>query len=161
MKLIPGSAHSILQYQKLDSTFSRNTCFHNSNHALTSVHWRPTRRYDMNHMHARNSTPQSTRFCRPMWLCYEYENVSTINAELQRLKKEVQEVFLHIFVLANGKSVSVQYKTDFTMLNGMALNAVLDNASKQSCLICKLKMPEFNPKRFWHHTKSRQRNNRV
>lgn len=95
-----------------------------------------------------NSTPQSTRFCRPIRLSYEKETTETTQREHNRLKGEISTLVPHNFVI-NEKSVSIKYNLELTLLDGKALNNVLDNDATARCPICELTMKYFNTERAY------------
>lgn len=95
-----------------------------------------------------NSTPQSTRFCRPIRLSYETETTQTTQQEHNRLKGEISTLVPHNFVV-NGKSVYIKYNLELTLLDGKALNNVLDNDATVRCPICGLTMKYFNTERAY------------
>lgn len=90
-----------------------------------------------------NETPQSVRYCRPLRLSYESETSESTKIERDRLQQEVDELVPHQCVI-NGKEVTVKFNTKLTLLDGKALNNVLDNDATTRCPICKLTMKYFN-----------------
>lgn len=96
-----------------------------------------------------NPTPQSIRFCRPLRIAIEKETGVTIIAEKTRLDIEVEELHSHQFLLPNNKSVTVDFKAYFTMIDGKVLNHVLDNSATTRCPVCYLSMDNFNKNCDW------------
>lgn len=90
-----------------------------------------------------NETPQSVRYCRPLRLSFESETSQVTKRERDRLRAEVNALIPHNFNL-NGKDVEVSFNVDLTLLDGKALNNVLDNDATTRCPICLLTMKNFN-----------------
>lgn len=91
-----------------------------------------------------NPTPQSVRFCRPIRLSFESETADAIHLEKQRLMEEIQNLHPYSFTLSNGKSTTVTYSPELTLVDGKCLNHILENDCTTRCPICGVHMKKFN-----------------
>lgn len=83
-----------------------------------------------------NSTPQSTRFCRPLRIAFEKENDDTIMKEYTSINKSIRLLASHKFKLKNGKSVKIKYCITETLCDQKCVNTIVGNKSTNRCPIC-------------------------
>lgn len=73
-----------------------------------------------------------------------------MTTERDRLKNEVEKLQPHSFPLKNGKIVTIKYNCKCTLLDGKALNAVVENDCSTKCPICLQHMNKFNSQYDWN-----------
>ena len=95
-----------------------------------------------------NEKPSSPHFCRPLHLQYKKETKETLVEEEISLRGEIELLSDFQLGALNIKGVElsgkVKYKVEITMLDGKAVNALVDCNSTQSCNVCKAKPKEMN-----------------
>ena len=91
-----------------------------------------------------NPTPQSVRFLRPLSISFEKEDDITSVFEYERLKKEINNLRSHKFILSNGKEVSIFYEVYQTMFDGKCVNALVKNPATSRCPMCLNTTHQFN-----------------
>ena len=82
-----------------------------------------------------NTTPSSTRFCRPMKIEYCKETSEKSRMESEYWKGQIQQL-TEISVPLTGVTVTVAYRMQLTMVDGKAINAITDTSSQQRCALC-------------------------
>ena len=89
-----------------------------------------------------NPTPQSVRFCRPLWIALEKEdNVAT--REYNRLNHDIKSLKPHEFRMCNEKSVKVTFNMSQTMFDGKCINNIIENKASSKCPLCLRTAHEF------------------
>lgn len=96
-----------------------------------------------------NPSPQSVRFCRPLRLAYEKETLTALTTERDRLREEVETLQPHTFTIKNGKEFTIVFDCKCSLLDGKALNAVVENDCSTKCPICLVHMTKFNTSLDW------------
>lgn len=90
-----------------------------------------------------NSRPSSPWFCRPIRLQFKRETKeSTI--EEKRFVDEQIESLTKFDTFQDGKSVGVNFKLIFTMIDGKVCNVVTETTSSMRCYLCKATSKNFN-----------------
>lgn len=90
-----------------------------------------------------NETPQSVRYCRPLRLSLEPETTEVTERERDRLKSEVETLVQHNFRFKEN-DIKVSFNAELTLLDGKALNNVVENNATTRCPICLITMKDFN-----------------
>lgn len=97
-----------------------------------------------------NPVPSSTRFCRPIQICYEKESKELsqrvrddIENQIKNLNKSVVRLLVNDLVTIE---VRVSFNLRLTMIDGKVANAISSNLSAQVCNICKASPKQMNDK---------------
>lgn len=83
-----------------------------------------------------NRTFQSIRFCRPVKLEFVTETKDHILAEKNNLDNQIIGLSSYVCTVVNGKSISVEYDLQMTLLDGKVLNILTETKSCQLWPIC-------------------------
>lgn len=75
-----------------------------------------------------NTTPSSTRFCRPLRIAFEKETTEAIIAETTRVYSMMEQLTVAVIALEEG-SITVHHEMLITMLDGKAINVVSETKS--------------------------------
>ncbi|CAG7663603.1 unnamed protein product, partial [Allacma fusca] len=92
----------------------------------------------------RNTTPQSTRFCRPVRILFAKETKALIESERAVLSSEVSNLKNVSIVLQNGHMIEVVFELYLTIIDGKVLSVLNGVASSMCCPICGAKPNDFN-----------------
>lgn len=91
----------------------------------------------------KNPRPSSPRFCRPISILLLKETPESTIAQVDNIK-ELENNLLPFDTTINGIKIHVNYKLQFTMLDGKVCNSVTNTASAMRCYICDATSSEFN-----------------
>lgn len=90
-----------------------------------------------------NSTPQSSRWCRPLRLRFAKETKELILSEKKSVEQEIQQLKAFNVSIA-GINVLVDYDLYLTMIDGKVLAVVTMTDSIHNCCICGATPKDFN-----------------
>ncbi|CAH0562925.1 unnamed protein product [Brassicogethes aeneus] len=89
----------------------------------------------------KNSTPSSTRYCRPIGFKIQKENAQNVKEMYNGI--HILEMEPTLIVLGN-REIKFKHIPICTMLDGKTVNILTDTASSQACNICKATPKDFN-----------------
>lgn len=95
------------------------------------------------HEYWRNSSPSSTRYCRPISFEFAKETKEKVLTVVEKIKSEITALG-NTTVIVCGKQFNVTHNLVFTMLDGKTAQTVTNTASAAVCYICKAKPSEMN-----------------
>lgn len=89
-----------------------------------------------------NKLPSSSLLCRPIRIQYIKETPDVLREEKQYFLDQINELE-NITLEVNGIIVSLSLKMEITMLDGKAINALMNTNSTRSCNVCGAKPNEM------------------
>ncbi|GBL75702.1 hypothetical protein AVEN_155009-1 [Araneus ventricosus] len=138
-----------VEQSRYKQKFSSKNC---SDASLFSISIVPIQIYSVNDQKIKkivwqNSSPCSTRYCRPVKFLFAEETLNVIKtAEVKRIKEQVS--LLPTKISINDMEVSVKPTLIFCMIDGKICNAVAGCESTQTCYLCGAKPSEMNKERI-------------
>lgn len=81
-----------------------------------------------------NSSPSSTRFCRPIKIIFEKESKALIKQEISIVENQIAEI-LPTKIIIGSEEVMVHHNFLLTMIDGKVFSTISDSSS-QTCGIC-------------------------
>lgn len=90
-----------------------------------------------------NSSPSSTRYCRPIKFEFAKETKELVLKEVEEIKMQISNLKEYSTEL-NGKTFSVKYEMLFTMVDGKVCQIVTQTPSSSTCVICKSTPKQMN-----------------
>lgn len=91
----------------------------------------------------KNPRTSSTRFCRPIKVLFLHETAEVTRKEVELIKEE--EAKLEPFeIIMFRKTVTVNFKLAFTMVDGKVINSITNTSSSMRCYLCNSTSKQFN-----------------
>lgn len=90
-----------------------------------------------------NSSPASTRYCRPIKIEFKKETTNFIIEEKKKIDEEIRNI-QNSNVLVQSKQIGIKHELIFSMVDGKVCNAVTETTSTMRCFICGATSTHFN-----------------
>ena len=91
----------------------------------------------------KNTTPSSTRYCRPIRFKIKKENVQNMKEEYNEIQTQILQLKATIIVLGT-REIKFKHIPICTMLDGKTVNILTDTSSSQACNVCKATPRDLN-----------------
>lgn len=102
-----------------------------------------TERNDASKMCWKNTEPSSTRFCRPLKFEFIKETADVINAEINRVNAEIDNLS-NTVVDVHNRQFTISHCLALTMIDGKVATTISGTSSMAVCFICGAKPTEMN-----------------
>lgn len=90
-----------------------------------------------------NPTPSSTRFCRPIRICFLHETADITVQEIKYVEDQIQDL-RKTEVQVDGGVARIKHTLVLTMVDGKVCNSATGTSSTIRCYICGLTSKDFN-----------------
>ena len=90
-----------------------------------------------------NPTPSSSRYCRPIKICFKKESFLVINEEIDKVRCQIKNL-KNTRVAFQGQSVLISHKLCLTMVDGKVCSALSGYKATQRCYLCGASPKEMN-----------------